>query len=49
MRFPFRSFFKKVGIEKSMLALVGFKVVGVSGLIYVSLVGPEGFYREVFR
>jgi len=32
-----------------MLALVVLKVVGVSGLVYVGLVGPEGFYREVFK
>jgi len=32
-----------------MLALVVLKVVGVGGLVYVGLVGPEGFYREVFK
>jgi len=32
-----------------MLALVILKVVGVSGLVYIGLVGPEGFYKEVFR
>jgi len=32
-----------------MLALVVFKVVGVSGLVYIGLVGLGGFYREVFR
>jgi len=28
---------------------VVFKVVGVSGLAYIGLVGPKGFYKEVFR
>ena len=32
-----------------MLALVVLKVVGVSGLVYIGLVGPEGFYKEVFK
>jgi len=32
-----------------MLALVAPKVVGVSSLVYIGLVGPEGFYREVFK
>jgi len=32
-----------------MLALVVLKVVGVSSLVYIGLVGPEGFYREVFK
>jgi hypothetical protein len=31
------------------LALVVFKVVGVGSLVYIGLVGLEGFYREVFR
>ena len=42
-------FFGKVSIEKSTLAPVVFKVVGVGSLIYINLVGPGGFYREVFR
>ena len=42
-------FFGKVGIERLILALVVLKVVGVGGLVYIGLVGPEGFYREVFR
>ena len=42
-------FFRKVSIERSILALVVFKVVGVSGLVYIGLVGLEGFYREVFK
>jgi hypothetical protein len=33
----------------SILALVVFKVVNISGLVYINLVGPEGFYKEVFR
>ena len=37
-----------VSIERLILALVVFKVVGVSGLVYIGLVGPKGFYREVF-
>ena len=44
-----RVFFKKVGIERLILALVVFRVVGVGGLVYISLVGLGGFYREVFR
>jgi len=32
-----------------MLALVVLKVVGVGGLVYIGLVGPKGFYREVFK
>ena len=28
---------------------MGFKVIGISGLIYVNLVGPKGFYKKVFR
>ena len=31
------------------MALVVFRVVGVSSLVYIGLVGPGGFYREVFR
>ena len=42
-------FFGKVGIKKSMLAPIGFKIVGIGGLIYVNLIGPKGFYGEVFR
>ena len=41
-------FFRKVSIERLILALVGFKVVGVGGLVYIGLIGLEGFYREVF-
>ena len=37
----------KVSIEKSILALVVLKVVSVGGLVYIGLVGPGGFYREV--
>jgi len=32
-----------------MLALVVLKVVGVGGLVYIGLVGLEGFYREIFK
>ena len=42
-------FFKKVGIERLILALVVFKVVGISSLVYIGLVGLGGFYKEVFR
>ena len=42
-------FFRKVNIEKLILAPVVLKVVGVSGLVYIGLVGLGGFYREVFR
>ena len=43
------SIFLKFNIEKSILALVILKVVGVSGLVYIGLVGLGGFYREVFK
>jgi len=36
-------------MEKSILVLVVLKIVGVGGLVYIDLVGPEGFYKEVFR
>ena len=42
-------FLKKVGIKRSILTLVVFKVIGVSSLVYIGLVGLGGFYREVFR
>ena len=42
-------FFGKVSIEKLILTPVILKVVGISGLVYIGLVGPGGFYREVFR
>jgi len=32
-----------------MLALVVLKVVGVSSLVCIGLIGLKGFYREVFR
>ena len=35
--------------KRLILALVVFRVVGVSGLVYIGLIGLEGFYREVFR
>ena len=44
-----RVFFGKVNIERLILALVVLKVVGIGGLVYIGLVGPKGFYREVFR
>ena len=44
-----RVFFGKVNIERLILAPVIFRVVGVSGLIYIGLVGLGGFYREVFK
>ena len=44
-----RVFFKKVNIKKLILAPVILKIVGVSSLIYIDLVGLRGFYREVFR
>ena len=44
-----RVFFRKVSIKKLILALVVFKVVGVGSLVYISLVGPGGFYKVVFR
>ena len=42
-------FFGKVSIKRLILALVVLEMVGVSSLVYINLVGPEGFYREVFR
>jgi hypothetical protein len=44
-----KSFFRKISIERSILALAVFRVVGVSGLVYIGLVDPKGFYREVFK
>ena len=44
-----RVFFKKIGIKRLILALIGFEVIGVNSLIYIGLVGLEGFYGEVFR
>ena len=44
-----RVFFGKVSIERLTLALAVFGVVGVSGLVYIGLVGLRSFYREVFR
>ena len=41
-----KSFFRKVSIKRSILALIVFKVVGVGGLVYIGLVGLGGFYRE---
>jgi len=32
-----------------ILALVVLKVVGISGLVYIGLIGPKGFYKEVFK
>ena len=42
-------FFGKISIERSILAPVVLKVVGISGLVYINLVGLGGFYREVFK
>jgi NhaP-type Na+/H+ or K+/H+ antiporter len=42
-------FFRKVSIKKLILALVVFKVVGVSYLVYIGLVGLRGLYKEIFR
>ena len=47
--FYLRVFVRKVSIERSILAPVILKVVGVSGLVYIGLIGLGGFYREVFR
>ena len=47
--FYLRVFFKKINIERLILASVVFRVVGVSGLVYIGLVGLGGFYREVFK
>ena len=44
-----RVFFKKVSIKRLILTPAVFRVVGVSGLVYIGLVGPGGFCREVFR
>jgi hypothetical protein len=49
LRFLSKSFFKKVNIERLILAPAVFKVVGVGDLVYIGLVGLRGFYREVFR
>ena len=43
-------FIKNVGIKKFILAsIVVFGVIGVNSLVYISLVGLKGFYREVFK
>ena len=44
-----RVFFGKVGIKKLILALIVLKVVDISSLIYIGLVGLGGFYKVVFR
>ena len=41
--------FRKVGIEKSILALVVLKVVGISSLVCVGLIDLKDFYKKVFR
>jgi len=48
-RAPPRSFYRKVSIEKLILAPIALKVIGVSSLVYIGLVGLKGFYKEVFR
>ena len=35
-------------MERLILVPVVFKVMGIGGLVYIGLVGPEGFYRKVF-
>ena len=42
-------FFGKISIKRLILALVVLKIVGVSGLVYIDLIGLGGFYREVFK
>ena len=44
-----RSLYRKVSIERLILALVIILVVGVSDLIYIGVVGLEGFYIKAFR
>ena len=44
-----KSFFRKVSIKRLILAPAVFKVVDIGSLVYINLVGPGGFYREVFR
>ena len=44
-----KSFFRKIGIERLILALVVLKVIGVGSLVYKGLIGLGGFYRVVFR
>jgi len=36
-------------MERLILALVIVLVVGVSDLVYIGVVGPEGFYIGAFR
>jgi len=44
-----RIFESLIDIKKLILAPVAiFGVISVNGLVYISLVGPKGFYREVF-
>ena len=42
-------FFEKISIKRLILALVIPKVINISGLIYINLIGLGGFYKEVFR
>ena len=39
-------FFRKISIKRSILALVVLKVVGVSGLVYINLIGLGGFVTK---
>ena len=44
MRSSSSSFFRKAGIKRSILEpVVLLRIIGVGGLV-----GPEGFYREIF-
>jgi len=36
-------------MERLILALVIVLVVGISNLVYIGIVGPEGFYIGAFR
>jgi len=47
--FLFRSLYKKVSIKRLILALVVVSVVDISNLVYINIVGLEGFYIEAFR
>ena len=49
---------KRISLKKLLITsvmqplattIIIFRVVGIGGLVYIGLIGPEGFYREVFR
>ena len=43
------SVFLKLNIKKLILALVIVLIINISGLVYIGIVGPGGFYIKAFR